>query len=749
MAADANAPLSIAHILTRIGNPSARERFSAGYTLAVALYGARQTVVGLSCLEHGLRVADGLLDFNIDGDTLQAGLLNHAAGEAELQQVEAACGSEVVRILSALRRLDIYTEKAQEKASQRTLEAIRRAALTVIGGDVRVVLIRLMMALQTLRAAEQLTPEQRKLFAQDARNIYAPLANRLGIWQLKWELEDLAFRYLEPERYKAIVDQLNEKREDRARRIEAARRILQEKLREEGIAAEVTGRPKHIYSIHRKLMRKDVEVQELRNRIFDTQALRIILDQDEPERPDLSEEARKKAKYVQCYRALGIVHNIWRPKADEFDDYIQKPKPNGYRSLHTTVTDDDGGYLEIQIRTRQMHREAEQGLAAHWVYKEGGRPTAAMVKQVESLRYLLNAMHAPADRATLDAPVDDDDESADEAVLDRVYVFSPKGDVYDLPLGSTPVDFAYKIHSEVGHRCRGATVNGAIVPLTYQLRSGDKVQIIVTSRDKPGRPSRDWANRHTGYTRTGHARSRVRKWFRDNEREQNIEYGRAILERELKRLKAGNVTPEDLAALRGESPEDFLAKVGFGDLLTPQIEGMLAVIQRERKQIEPLPLPDGAPPPPRDARGPKGLTVLGVSGLATHLANCCNPIPPQPIVGYITRGRGVSVHRVDCSELIAREKAEPERIVEVDWGEASAETFAVPFHVKAYRAAGVLETIARILQGQNINLRKTKTVSSGHHTTFYIEAEVKRLEQAEWIKTKIGELKSVFDVQSR
>jgi GTP pyrophosphokinase len=742
-------PAACERILAQISTPAGRDRFLAGCSLARTLYGDSTTLSGLPCLEHGLRVVEGLLEFSVDVDTLLGGLFNQLGEQEALDTVGEQCGREVMHLLRALRRLDIYTEKAQHKNNQRTLEAIRRAALTVIGGDVRVVLIRLMVALVTLRSAENLPADRRRLLARDVRNIYGPLANRLGIWQLKWELEDTAFRYLEPELYTAIEQQLNQGRAERTRRIEAARAILQQKLQEEGIRAEVTGRPKHIYSIHRKMIRKQVTLEK----IFDVQALRIIIMEDDPENGALTEEQRKRAKYLQCYRALGLVHNLWQPEPDEFDDYIQKPKPNGYRSLHTTVRDDHGEVLEIQIRTLQMHREAEQGLAAHWVYKEGGRPTQAMVRQVESLRYLLNVMNEPAAGTATPAPAADsadDPALIDEAILDRVYVFSPKGDVYDLPQGSTPIDFAYKIHSEVGHRCRGGRVNGKMVPLTAVLQSGDRVEILTTSRDKPGKPSRDWMNENAGYTRTNHARARVRKWFRENEREQNIEYGRQAVEREIRQLKAAGITAEDLAIHRGEPLEDFLARVGFGDITIPQVQGLLAVILRERKPAE---LPPEEEPErsttPSAERTHRGLTVLGVSGLATHTASCCNPIPPEPITGYITRGRGVSVHRADCPEIIALEKAEPGRIVEVDWGEESADTFSVPFRIKAYRASGILENIAKMLQGQNIPLRKSKMLSARGHTAFYIEAEVNGLEQANWLQHKLENLDHVFEVRSR
>ena len=736
--------ITLDEVLARL-EIEAAERFATGYVLAQELYEDRLTIADIPRLQHGLQVANTLLDLGMDIDTVVAGLLNHAVTPEEFQQIDQKCGHRVATMIAALRRLDIYTAKAKIQQNTRTIEAIRRALLSLIDGDVRVVLIRLAMSLHTLRESVNLDQERRILIAQDVRNIYAPLANRLGIWQLKWQLEDLSFRYLEPEKYQEIAEALSEHREVRNLRVREAIELLRQKLGEYNIEAEVSGRSKHIYSIHRKMVKKKLSF----DRLFDIHALRIIIESDDPENEALTLQERKRAKYTQCYRALGIVHSIWTAIPSEFDDYIQHPKQNGYRSLHTAVYGEDGRVLEIQIRTRRMHESAEQGVAAHWAYKEGGRPSTALMNQIDSLRNLLEAVD---DNERIDW---DANNRKGEAINESVYVFTPDGDVLDLPTKATPIDFAYSIHTQVGHRCRGAVVNSKMVPLNYQLQSGDTVSIITSGKDKPGRPSRDWMNPILGYTVTNRAQSRIRQWFRENEREKNIEYGRVSLDRELKRLKlAGEVTAEKLAVQQQESAEDFLAKIGFGDITMSQLEGMITLLSREIKEnqpkigeeseIESMPISQNRPNHTK-----KGLIVMGMSGLHTTMAQCCHPIPPEPLTGYVTRGRGVTIHRADCPHVLAKEKQEPERIVDVDWGEQQPKNgvYSVPFNVKAQRTSGLLEKIASILKGQNINLLKTKSTNRKNEMAIFLLAEVKGMEQVKWIQSKLENLDAVYEVR--
>ncbi|MCO5205391.1 MAG: RelA/SpoT family protein [Anaerolineae bacterium] len=717
-------------------------RVLSAYATAKRIYAGRPAEQK-TLLEHAIGVAITLFDLGMDIDTLVAAMLIHTPLESDtLDEIEAQFGRNVTDILRNLNKLDKYTE-GKQSASEHTLEAIRRAVLTIVAGDVRVVLIRLAICLQDLIVAKSASAEQQQAVALDARNIYAPLANRLGIWQLKWELEDLAFRYLQPEEFKTISKALSEKRDMRNARVKSARDKLSEHLGREGIRATVTGRPKHIYSIYRKMERKRVSFSE----INDAQALRVIINEDDPEKPGLTDEQRKQANYTQCYRALAVVHDIWDAMPEEYDDYIQHPKPNGYRSLHTTVRDESKHRLEVQIRTQQMHAEAEQGIAAHWAYKEGGRPSPALARQIESLRNLLGTMVTTAEH-------DEINESIGEEVLaDRIFVLTPKGDVLDLPLGATPLDFAYMVHSQVGHRTRGAKVNGKMVSLTYQLQTGDRVEIITA---KQAKPSRDWMNPNAGYTASARTRSRIRQWFRKNEREQNIEYGRAAVEREMKQYKLGKtVSADDLARhFKIDKTEDFLAKVGFGDITTAQVGGALALLQRDMRanlaaenDTDVVEIESRHSEPDRPKH--KGLTVLGVAGLHTTIAACCRPIPPEPIVGYITRGRGITIHHIDCKQVQAKLVREPERIIEdVDWGSESG-TFSVPYTIEAYRDTNLVTKIADILKGQNINLLKTKMTHKQSGTSAFVLAEVNDLEQANWIKGRLEKIDTVITVRSR
>ena len=724
----------------------APERLRLAHALALELYDSQLTMADIPQIAHGRLVASTACELGLGADAILAGLLSHVEGEADLARVEAVCGAEVAILLHGLRSLDIYTRNIQQH-SARTLEAIRRALLSLIDGDVRVIVIRLAMALHTIRAAAKLDAQRREVITRDVQNIFAPLANRLGIWQLKWELEDKAFHYSDPVKYKQIAKALAERRVDRDRRIEAAKAELSEALGVLGISAEITGRPKHIYSIYKKMERKQISFDE----IMDAHALRVIIEQDAPEAEGVAEEARKHIHYVECYRTLGFVHSLWKPIPEEFDDYIQNPKKNGYRSLHTAVYDRTGKVMEIQIRTRQMHEEAEQGFAAHWAYKEGSRPNGAMLRQLEALRDAIGIDNSHSISTTHeDAP----------QTAERIYVFTPGGDVIDLPRGATPIDFAYYIHSNVGHRTRGALVNDKMVTLTHKLQSGDRVKIITfgkkDSEYEIGRPSREWMNPVTGYAFTTKARSRIRAWFRIHERDKNIELGELHLNRTLRDYKVyGQVTVEQIAAHFGDSAEDFLVKLGFGDYRNAQIDGAIALIMRELKAQEPAPLEtedafsDVRSMREKQSKRSKGLHVMGMSGMHTTMAGCCRPVFPEPIVGYVTRGRGVTIHREGCAQVKSRRLAEPARVVDADWGSDNSDLFHVPFRLKSYHSSRLLEQIAQALRGQNINLIKTKSTRQKYHTDVYLLTEVSDIKQADWITQKLNTMPSIFEVQSR
>lgn len=526
----------------------------------------------------------------------------------------------------------------------RNSEGLRRLLLAIVQ-DLRVVPILLARQLARMRAATR-EPDgpQRRALAQLTRDIHAPLANRLGIWQLKWELEDLAFRFLEPDTYKHIARELDEKRLAREHYIESVKQQLAQALAAQGLKAQVSGRPKHIYSIWRKMQKKHLAFDEL----YDVRAVRVMVDD-----------------VAACYAALGVVHALWAPIPSEFDDYIARPKANDYRSLHTAVIGPEGRTLEVQIRTFEMHAQAELGVAAHWRYKEGAKGAEkAFDRKITWMRQLLEQ-----------AREGDGDELADaldaELVEDRVYVLTPKGEVIDLPRGATPLDFAYHVHTMVGHRCRGAKVDGRIVPLTYPLHSGDRVEILT---GKEPDPRRDWLLPANGYLASARSRDKVRAWFHRLDRARNVQAGRELLERELRRL---GLTQADLAPIaerfHADSVDDLYIQVALGDTGPSQIGR--ALLEAEKARSEPAP---AIPPPPRptarrDAElGKSGFTVEGVDNLLVQLARCCHPVAGEPIAGYLTRGRGVSVHRSDCSAFQRLAALHPERVLPVEWGRPGA-----------------------------------------------------------------------------
>jgi GTP pyrophosphokinase len=667
-------------------------------------------------VEHDLAVAHIVSDLGLDTPTICAAMLHDcllphsSVGEKDIRK---QLGPEIAGLVTSLSKLDMYTDSADRSRNDRALESIRRALLSVIEGEPRIIIVYLADRLQELRKAGELTDLQRQALAFEAQNIHAPLANRLGIWQIKWELEDLAFRFLEPEQYRLIAANVAEKREDRNRRIDEARRLLQRRLDEANIEAEVTGRPKHIYSIYRKMVEKGVRFDEL----FDIRALRVIVKQDDS---------------ALCYQVLAIVHNLWTPLNKEFDDYIARPKANGYQSLHTAVMDGRGQILEVQIRTRAMHEEAEKGIAAHWTYKEGGRAPAAVSQQINSLRQLLTTLKE-TDGAYVDSSA-----LRNELFGERIFVFTPKGDVIDLPAGATPIDFAYAIHTEVGHRCRGALVNAKMVGLDYRLKSGEKIEIITANK---GGPSRDWMNESLGYTGSSRTRSKIRGWFRQQDRDKNIAIGRDVVSRELRRLGVADVyTIRDIAEALKHSDQDlFLARVGFGDIQSTQIGGAIAALQQKLKPDDELrPLLKG-----QESRSEK-LTVKGIGGLHTKMAACCSPIPPEPIMGYITRGRGITIHTRDCKQLLATR--EPERWIEVEWGLEGA-TFPIPIVVTAYRRTGLIEDISNLLKGANVSVTKTKTVTASNLITVSLIAQVATLDQLNWTLSKLEKVPNVIEAR--
>ena len=644
-----------------------------------------------------------------------------AAGLLGKKAISDAGGPNTARQVAELVSLGTFGLPAQWQPGKplpaAQAETLRKMLLAIVA-DVRLVTVRLADQLQRMRAAKKLATDIQQRAAMETRVIFAPLANRLGIWYLKWELEDLSFRHLEPTTYRDIAIGLQERREEREGRISEVIDWLRTQLSDEGIKATVEGRPKHIYSIWRKMQRKEVGLNE----IFDMSAVRILVD-----------------SVAECYSVLGMVHGHWAYIRGEFDDYIANPKGNFYRSLHTAVIGPGDQPLEVQIRTWEMHEHAEKGVAAHWRYKEGGASNPAFEKKINWLRQLLEPTEG----------TENDREFVDrlraEIFEDRVYAVTPDGDVVDLPSGSTPLDFAYHVHTEVGHHCRGARVNGRMVPLTYKLSNADKVEII-TSRS--AHPSRDWLIPQRGYLSSPRSRSKVRNWFRRLDQDDNRRQGKAMLDKELHKL---GVHPDlkDLAKRFSlEKSEQLYLAIGAGDIT---LAAIAHAIERARPVADELPSGIATRRKARQARQAEGIIVSGVGELMTHMARCCRPVPPEPIGGYITQGRGVSVHRLDCSNLLRLQNDHSERSIAVDWGTAPESGFVVDVRVQAYDRQGLLRDISMLLADHNVDIlsNTTRTDKSNHTANIEMTLSVTGLDQLSRVLHKIGSLSNVYNVQRK
>ena len=601
-----------------------------------------------------------------------------------------------------------------EALAGRQSEALRKMLLAVVS-DVRLVLVRIAEQLYRMREAKTAVPEEKQAIAAETREIYAALANRLGVWQLKWELEDLAFRYLEPDTYTEIAAALKEKRTERETFIERVKTMLQTELDKQSIGATITGRPKHIYSIWRKMQRKDRGLESL----FDIRAVRVLVD-------DVKD----------CYAALGAVHNLWSYLPGEFDDYIANPKDNDYRSLHTAVVGPDGQTVEVQIRTHDMHRQSELGVAAHWRYKEGGGSTAAFDRKIRFLRQLLEPGDGAEDMLA---------QLRDDVFEDRVYAISPKGDVVELPAGATPLDFAYNVHTQVGHRCRGAKVNGRIVPLTYAVQTGDQIEIITGSQ---AQPSRDWLSPQLGYLASARNRAKVRNWFRHQDRDQHQRQGREILDRELSRLNVRDVATDSIARqLKLKNTDVLCVALGSGDLTS-------AAIATALQQLRGTELPEQLRPrrvPRRKTKASDSIAVSGVGDLLCAFARCCRPVPPEPIVGYITQGRGVSIHRQDCGNFLGLNQRHPERIIEVGWGEADEATYPVDLTLRAHDRTGLIRDITTVLadEGASIVDLRSHTDKKSMQTVMHISIEINDLPTLSTAITRLEQLPNVVSVRRK
>jgi GTP pyrophosphokinase len=654
---------------------------AAARALIAPLYLDRRLITGESFIDHADGMAAIVQPLRADPDLLAAAYLfgAHDVLRDADDWLRARCGNSVAELVADLRQLMRLSERTRPQGLNEAsgqAEALRKMLLAMCN-DLRVVLLRLSSRLQTLRwyAGQKQTGVES--FAHETLALYAPLANRLGIWQLKWELEDLAFRFLEPDTYKRVARWLEEKRVEREGFITQAQGEMYALLTQAGVAAQISGRPKHIYSIWAKMQAKQLAFDEL----YDVRALRVIVE-----------------TVPQCYQALALIHERWQPLAGEYDDYIARPKPNGYQSLHTVVTDGSGRPLEVQIRTRQMHEFAELGVAAHWRYKEGSRgsPKGARAEEerIAWLRQLL------AWKQEVGAP--DPAAARDE----RIYVLTPQGRVVELAAGSTPVDFAYHLHTELGHRCRGARINGAIVPLSTALVTGQTVEVIAA---KTGGPSRDWLNAELGYLASHRARAKVRQWFNAQEVQQAVAAGRVLVDKELARLGKTAVKLEDLAHRLGFADIDELCVAATKD------EFSLRSIEQALLVAPAAPLAEDAPlPQARGSTAPAGkgkVLVVGVDSLLTSLARCCRPVPPDEIVGFITRGKGVSIHRVGCVNAHGLAQRQPERLIEVAWGRAVDAVYPVDVFVVAGDRHGLLRDVSEVFAREKLNVTSVNTLS--------------------------------------
>jgi GTP pyrophosphokinase len=605
-----------------------------------------------------------------DVDTVSTAILfvPHAMTGSDLL---GDCSPGVQQQLEELLRLQRMQSEQLDHSRQRSAEGLRRLLLALVK-DVRVVLIALAWRLVEMRAATRSEPELRAQLAEETMMIHAPLANRLGVWQLKWELEDLSFRYQNPDEYERITKLVAERRTDREQFIGKFIEAMRQLLADSDIAGEVKGRPKHIYSIWRKMQQKGLDFHEL----FDLRAVRVLVD-DIP----------------ACYSVLGLVHTEWQPVPGEFDDYISNPKGNMYQSLHTAVLGPGGNTVEIQIRTREMHEHAELGVAAHWRYKEGGPRDAGFEKRITVMRQLLDSSDDHLDDAGL---LESFQSLTDE---DRVYVLTPGGDVIDLQAGSTVLDFAYHVHTEVGHRCRGAKINGRIVQLTHVVKTGDRVEILTA---KQPRPSRDWLNPRLGYVHGARARSKVRNWFRREHYDENLVAGKEMLESELQRLNIESIDYDEvLKRYNLKKVNDLFVAIGNGDLTVAQV---IQAVVRERVPDE-IPL-ETSKQRRKLSTAPTGgddIVIEGVGNLMTSMARCCMPVPGDPILGYITRGRGVTIHRADCPHIFNLQETQASRVIEVDWGSPQQE-YPVHVEVLAYDRKELIKDISTILAAHTISV---------------------------------------------
>jgi guanosine-3',5'-bis(diphosphate) 3'-pyrophosphohydrolase len=699
--------------------PADRELIKRAYRAAEQAHAGQTRASGEPYITHCTAVAGILAELDAPVPVIVAGLLHDTVEDTPLTlpHLREDFGAEVASLVDGVTKLtqlprvsahDGRPKRERPTKSELAKETLRKTFLAM-GDDVRVVVIKLADRLHNMRTLSHLPPEKRQRIARETLEIFAPLANRLGIWQVKWELEDLSFRYVHPEKFKEIADRVTTRRVDRESELGAISKRVQKVLKEGGLEAAADGRPKHLYSIFRKMERKGVPFEG----VFDVRGVRVVV-----------------ATEPDCYHALGLIHASWRPVPGTFDDYIATPKDNFYQSLHTAVMYDDGRTLEVQIRTPEMHQNAEFGIAAHWRYKEGRKRDEAFEQRVTWLRRLMEW------RQDVEDAGDFVDAMKSDVFEERAYVFTPKGDIIDLPASSTPIDFAYHVHTDIGHRCRGAKVNGKLVTLDYRLQTGDSVEILTAKR---GGPSRDWLNPTLEMVRSERARGKIRQWFKRQNREQNISHGRQLLDKELHRLGLESVSFEQMARDLGfTAVDDLLAAVGCGDLHLGKV--LAGLVERDIEAMGlPRPLPLSEERTTRD-----GVTILGLTSVLTSMGRCCNPVPGDPIIGYITRGRGATIHRRDCPNMLRIK--DRERLVQVGWGSAR-QTYPVSVRIQAYDRDGLMRDVSTLVTNEGISMSSVNVATKNSLATFDLVMGIADLSQLSRVLNRLEALPNVLEAR--
>jgi len=674
-----------------------------------ALEHAHQQLGASAAFAHSVGTALIVAELRVGADAVAAALLHDCLDEAPEFEATFGTAARLARGVAAMARIEALAASATDKRVDHhgQLEALRQMVLAMVE-DIRVVLVKLAERTHALRCAASRDAAARELLGQQARELFAPLANRLGVWQIKWEMEDWAFRYLEPDTYKTIAAQLDEKRADREAYIQGIIERLQAELALHGIEAEVTGRPKHIASIVNKMRRKRLSFEQL----YDIRAVRVLVRHE-----------------IDCYTVLGLVHNLWQPIPGEFDDYISQPKSNDYRSLHTAVIGPEDRALEVQIRTFDMHHNAELGVAAHWRYKEGGKQDTQYEEKIAWLRRILEWKDDVADSSEFT------EQFKTELFHDQVYVLTPQGRVVSLDRGATPVDFAYALHTDLGHRCRGAKIDGAMVSLNTVLDNGQRVEIVTT---KEGAPSRDWLNPALGYLATHRARSKVRAWFRQRDVGEQVGLGRTLLEKELKRLGVVDANHEKLAQqLKFGKVEEFFAALGRGDVGQRDLVNALQDLGKATPALVPTSKPRAR------AKSGNPVVIPGLGDVPLTLARCCKPQPPETIVAYTTVGRGLTVHRADCASL---KRANPARRMPAEWVLDAGAAFEVDIRLKAFDRQGLLRDVSDVIAKDRLDVLRVNTESHGEYAHMQLTVRVKELQQLSRLLARLQHVQNVIEV---